>query len=68
MYLKMPLTTENIDDLIGAMECEGFDYAFASWSDFKEIKDEEFHRMRKEFLAAREKFVKYLEKNGVEIE
>jgi len=39
---------------------EGFDYAFVNYSDYEDIKDEEFHKHRLEFLAARKKFVEFL--------
>ena len=32
------------------MDEEGFDYCFESYSDWDEIKDDEFHRLRKKFL------------------
>ena len=34
------------------MENEGFHYCFECYSDFNEIIDEEFHRLRKEYLIA----------------
>lgn len=39
---------------------EGFDYVFAHYSDFKEIKDEKFHELRKQYLDSRIKLGKYL--------
>lgn len=47
----------NIDDRV---EQEGFDYAFVHYSDFSEVKDEEFHRLRLAFLAARKALVDYV--------
>jgi len=32
------------------MDEEGFDYCFESYSDWNEIEDDEFHRLRKKFL------------------
>lgn len=32
------------------MDAEGFDYCFEQYSDWDEIKDEEFHRLRTGFL------------------
>lgn len=34
------------------IEEEGFHYTFADYSDFKEIKDEKFHELRKAYLEA----------------
>ena len=39
---------------------EGFDYCFEGYSDFKEIKDLEFHRLRNNYLIAREALIDYL--------
>lgn len=39
---------------------EGFDYTFANYSSFSDIKDEKFHELRNEFLNARAKLGKYL--------
>jgi hypothetical protein len=42
------------------VECEGFDYAFNSYSSFSEIKDVEFHRLREAFLAARQELADFV--------
>lgn len=39
---------------------EGFDYAFESYSDFKEVQDRRFHTLRRGYLAARKALDKYL--------
>lgn len=39
---------------------EGFDYGFVHYTDFPEIEDEEFHTLRKAYLAAREALVDYV--------
>mgnify|MGYP003535038595 CR=1 FL=1 len=39
---------------------EGLSYAVTSYSDFKEVEDEEFHRLRKELVDAIKKFEKYI--------
>lgn len=49
--------------VIDCIENEGFDYAFVSYSEFKEVKDEEFHKLREAFLDAREALAEFL---GVE--
>jgi hypothetical protein len=48
------------EKLQNAVECEGFDYAFKYYSQFKEVKDEEFHRLRTEYVAARDKLAEYI--------
>jgi hypothetical protein len=44
------------------MDEEGFDYCFESYSHWDEIKDEEFHRLRKEFLRTMEELRNYIDK------
>lgn len=39
---------------------EGFEYAFVDYSEFNEIEDEEFHKLRKAYLAAREALAEYV--------
>jgi hypothetical protein len=34
------------------MENEGIDYCFEHYSNWDEIEDEEFHKLRKEFLSS----------------
>jgi hypothetical protein len=49
--------------VIDCVDNEGFDYTFVSYSEFKEIKDEEFHKLREAFLDARQELAEFL---GVE--
>ena len=34
------------------MEAEGFDYCWRNYSDFEEIEDPEFHRLRNAYIKA----------------
>jgi hypothetical protein len=43
------------------MDNEGIDYCFEHYSSFEEIKDEEFHKLRLEFLENMKKIRKYVE-------
>ena len=45
-------------------ESESFPYAFTSYSNFEEVKDEEFHRLRLAYLEAGQALAAYL---GVEV-
>lgn len=45
--------TERVDN-------EGFDYCFVHYSDFKEIEDEEFHKLREAYLEAQYKLAEYV--------
>jgi hypothetical protein len=42
------------------IDIEGFDYAFVCYSDFDDINDAEFHKLRKDFLQARECLDEYI--------
>jgi hypothetical protein len=43
------------------MDNEGIDYCFEHYSSFEEIKDEEFHKLRLEFLESMKKIRNYVE-------
>lgn len=42
------------------VEGEGFHYAFCHYSDFKAVKDKEFHRLRRAYLKAAEALSKHI--------
>jgi hypothetical protein len=42
------------------MDNEGIDYCFEHYSSFEEIKDEEFHKLRLEFLESMKKIREYV--------
>ena len=46
---------ENWEAVRYRMDNEGIDYCFESYSRFEEIKDEEFHKLRLEFLESMKK-------------
>ena len=56
-YLEM---IENIERLQYKMENEGFDYCFREYSDFKEIKDKEFHKLRKKYCKIADELEDYV--------
>jgi hypothetical protein len=43
------------------MRDEGFHYCFKHFSSFEEIEDEEFHKLRKQYLEAAELLEKYIQ-------
>ena len=49
------------EDVNATIENEGFDYAFCDYSDFEEINDEKFHKLRKAYIKASEELKKYIE-------
>lgn len=52
-----PTDQESVADVV---EQEGFDYAFRHYSDFKQIKDVHFHRLRKAYKDAAEELIEYV--------
>lgn len=42
------------------IENEGFGYVFLDYSNFEDIQDEEFHKLRKEFLKSAVKLADYI--------
>lgn len=53
--------TSRYTDLLYRIEDEGLEYALIHYSDWDEIKDEEFHKLRTEFINARNKLIEFLE-------
>ena len=43
------------------MDNEGIDYCFENYSSFEDIEDEEFHKLRKEFLESTKNIRSYVE-------
>lgn len=56
------MTDEELEDWesVQGMEEEGFHYCFKCYSRFDEIKDEEFHRLRVNYLESAELLEKYV--------
>ena len=54
------MTPEEKNYVKSCINEEGFDYTFTSYSWFEEIEDEEFHKLRKEFLDNRKKLGEYV--------
>jgi hypothetical protein len=54
---------KGLDYIRETVNQEGFDYAFTGYSNFEEIKDKEFHRLREAYLKARKELAEYI---GVE--
>jgi hypothetical protein len=55
------MTNDEKEDLFLDIYTEGFDDCFDGYSDFEEIKDPEFHRLRLEYLKAKTNLAKYIE-------
>ena len=57
------MTLEELEDwqmVQYRMGNEGIDYCFEHYSSFEEIKDEEFHKLRQEFLESMKKIREYV--------
>ena len=50
-----------LGDVVAVVENEGFDYAFRSYINFKDVKDVEFHLLRKAYVEAAQRLADYLE-------
>ena len=48
------------NNVVGRIEQEGFDYCFCSYSDFPEVKDVEFQKLRMAYVAAAKELKEYL--------
>ena len=46
------MTNEQKETVMGIVDNEGFDYAFCDYSNFEEIKDAEFHKVREKYVGA----------------
>ena len=52
---------ENWKSVQYRMDDEGFDYCFENYSNWDEIKDEEFHRLRLGFLQSMKELREYID-------
>jgi len=43
------------------MDAEGFDYCFNGYSDWKEVEDAEFQKLRQEYKDSAERLKNYIE-------
>jgi len=68
-FVKIKIMTEeefdNWEMVDYRIRNEGIDYTFEHYSQFEEIKDEEFHKLRLEFLESIKKIREYV-KNKIE--
>lgn len=54
------MNAKELEKLQQTIDREGFDYAFTDYSEFKEIKDVKFHKLRKSYLEAYYKLYEYI--------
>lgn len=60
------MTTEDRELLQYKIEAEGFDYCFVHYNDWKEVKDDEFHRLREAYVKAQEELNDYINQEDEE--
>ena len=58
---KLEEDLDNFKAVEYRMRDEGMDYCFEHYSSFDEIADEEFHKLRNEFLESTKKIRSYVE-------
>ncbi len=58
---KIEEDLENFRAVHYRMNNEGMDYCFESYSSWNEIEDEEFHKLRQEFLDSMKKIREYVD-------
>jgi len=59
---------ENFEDLVYRMENEGFDYCFVHYSNWDEVEDAEFHRLRNNYLDSMNSLKQYITEKYNEID
>ena len=53
-----------IEDIVGCIESEGFDYTFTDYSSFEDVDDDEFQELREGYLTHRKRLVRFMERAG----
>lgn len=59
---------ENFENVQYRMDAEGFHYCFDGYSNFNEIKDEEFHKLRLKYLESAKLLKEYVDKKLSEMD
>jgi predicted RNA-binding protein (virulence factor B family) len=54
------MTKQENHKILDKIEWEGFEYTFVGYSDWEEIKDAKFHKLRKAYKKAAEALAKYV--------
>lgn len=47
-------------EIQGCIDCEGFDYTFRDYSNWSDIEDEEFHKLRVAYIKAADELDTYI--------
>jgi hypothetical protein len=59
-FVPVKMSLREKANIILRISQEGFDYVFRHYSSFNEITDQEFHKLRKQYLWATEALDRYL--------
>ncbi len=54
------MNAKNKQRILDTIENEGFDYCFINYSNFEDIKDKEFHRLRQAYLDDHKALADYI--------
>lgn len=55
------MTVKDKKNIASTIDNEGFNYAFIHYSDFNEIHDPNFHKLREQYVKASEALKEYIE-------
>lgn len=55
------VTNEELETVRDAIDIEGFDYTFIHYSDFDEVKDTVFHKLRLAYIDAAQALQNYVD-------
>jgi hypothetical protein len=55
------MNKQDAENILYRIREEGFDYTFDGYSDWEDVKDEHFHRLRNMYLINKEALHQYLE-------
>lgn len=56
----MALKKKDKQQILSKIEWEGFEYALLWYSHWEQVKDEQFHVLRNNFIKAREELASYI--------
>jgi Zn-finger domain-containing protein len=65
---KLEEQLENLQMVRYRMDAEGFHYCFKHYSSFKEVEDEKFHELRREYLKIANELEQYVHNKISELE
>jgi hypothetical protein len=54
------MESQEMKYVLSKIENEGFDYCFRDYSDFEDIEDSEFHKLREAYKEAADKLEEYV--------